>query len=188
MNIDLKRCIGCNACSLACKQENKGFGTWSYVTGGERGDFRAPDVRVFAILCMMCFDAPCKKKCDSLGYRAIFQRPDGIVYIDQTKCVGCRECEDACEYKGVLNYNPNTKKEEKCHFCMHRIDQGLQPACVITCMGITRDFGDIAALKAKYKNAEGMGGDVAVLYGSLDEEGGYKATASYEGCIKCHGE
>lgn len=187
MHIDLKSCIGCNACSMACKQENAGSGTWSFVTGGERVGSQPPDVRAFAVLCMMCWDAPCKQKCDSLGHKAIYQRPDGIVYIDQAKCVGCRQCEQACDYKGVLNFNPTTKKEEKCHFCMHRLDQGLQPACVGTCMGITRDFGDLASLTAKHKGAEGMGGDVSVLYDNLDEEGGYKLTSGYRGCGTCHG-
>lgn len=189
MYIDLKRCIGCNSCSIACKQENRGFGTWSFVTGGERVGSTL-DVRVFAVPCMMCERPKCKEKCDSLGYKAIVQRPDGIVYIDQSKCVGCRKCEGACKYKGVLNYNPNTKKEEKCHFCMHRIDQGFLPACVVTCMGVTREFGDLSVLKAKYPKAKGMGGKVSVLYGNLDGEDDdwYNATASYRGCMTCHGK
>lgn len=192
MYIDTKRCIGCNACSTACKQENNAYGTWSYVIGGEKNDYPTPDVKAYAFLCMMCWDAPCKKKCDSLGYKAIIQRPDGIVYIDQILCVGCRQCESACPYKGVLNYNPNTKKEEKCHFCKHRIDRGELPACVITCMAVTRDFGEHSDLLAKYPNAKIMGDDDhglnrSVLYSSLGEDGdNYQATASYEGCTKCH--
>jgi len=195
MYIDTRRCIGCNSCSMACKQENEGYGKWSFVIGGEEGIYPAPKVSVFAMLCMMCWNAPCKKKCDSLGYRAIVQRPDGIVYIDQNKCVGCRKCEDACKYKGVLNFNPTTKKEEKCHFCMHRIDRGELPACVVTCMGVTREFGDFGTLLAKYPNAKAMADDdnsissigVSVLYSGfgIDKEHSL-ATASYKGCIQCH--
>lgn len=187
MYIDDKRCIGCNACSMACKQENEGYGKWSFIIGGEEGTYPVPKVSVFAMLCMMCKEAPCMKKCNSLGYRAIVQRPDGIVYIDQSKCVGCRECEDACEYPGVLNFNPTTNKQEKCHFCMHRIDRGELPACVVTCIGVTRDFGEFDALKLKYPNAKTMGGDTSILYsgfGAASKES--LATASYNGCIQCH--
>lgn len=203
MYIDTKRCIGCNACSIACKQENKAYGTWNFVVGSEKGEYPKPEVAVLPVLCMMCWDAPCKQKCDSLGYKAIVKRADGIVYIDQDRCVGCRQCETVCRfgdkkkamtagYRGILNFNPTTKKEEKCHFCMHRIDQGLLPACVVTCLAATREFGELSNLLAKYPNAKPMDDDdhslrVSVLYSKLGGKSSY-LTASYEGCIVCHGK
>ena len=92
--IDLRRCIGCNACSLACKQENNvSIGErWNEVYGIESLSSLTLDIRVMPMYCQHCNNAPCKQKCDSLGYHAIIQRPDGIVYIDPAKCVGCQQC------------------------------------------------------------------------------------------------
>lgn len=188
--IDLNRCIGCNACSLACKQENNvQIGSlWNEVYGVEDGIYPNPDVRVLPMLCHHCQNAPCKKVCDKLGYNAIQQRSDGIVYIDQDKCVGCQKCLPACRYNAIF-FNSETGKAEKCHLCMHRLDAGLPPACVITCLGVTREFGDYAELKQRHPNAKEMGGKVAILYGNLGhepEQGG--RTSSYPSAIPCHDE
>jgi Fe-S-cluster-containing dehydrogenase component len=187
--IDLKRCIGCNACSVACKQENNvSIGErWNEVYGAESTSSTL-DIRVMPMYCQHCNDAPCKKKCDSLGYRAIIQRADGIVYIDAAKCVGCQKCLPYCKYK-ALSFNTQTKKMEKCHLCMQRIDQGLAPACVITCIGITREFGSFDALKARHPDAEQMGDRVRMLYGHLGEEPKEdhdRPTSSYPDASPCH--
>ena len=71
---------------------------------------------------------------------------DGIVLIEQDKCVGCRRCEWACPY-GAPQFNPETKLVEKCTFCVHRIDAGLAPDCVTTCMGDALRFGDLAEIE-----------------------------------------
>lgn len=187
MYIDANRCIGCNSCSMACKQENGqnglGYGKWNFTPGGEKGQYPTPDVRIYALTCMQCWDAPCKAACP---HGAIIERPDGIKYIDQTKCTGCRQCEPACPYKGVLNFNPNTNKMEKCHFCMHRIDQGLQPACVITCLTATREFGNLSDLQTKHPSATDMGTKVSIIYENFATGKVYGSTPNYVQCKQCH--
>ena len=169
--VDLKRCIGCNSCSVACKQEyNVPAGNkWMEVYGAEKEDYPRPSVQVLPMTCQQCEDAPCKKKCDELGYLAIKRRPDGIVYVDPQRCVGCQKCIPVCPYK-VMNFNAAKKVAEKCNFCMERLDAGKLPACVVTCVGVTLEFGDYDALKLKYPKAEGMGDHVRVLYGRLGDE------------------
>ena len=191
MHIDLKRCIGCNACSLACKQENDVHigGLWAEVYGIESGTYPNVGVRALPMLCHHCGEARCKKKCDALGHGAILQRPDGIVYIDPKRCVGCQQCVSACRY-AAISFNPQTLKAEKCHFCMHRVDAGLPPACVITCLAITRQWGYLDQLQATYPNAKAMGDKVKVLYSNLGGEpksGTDAPTNGYPDPIPFHG-
>jgi len=184
--VDLSRCIGCNACSLACKQENNvQIGErWNEVYGAERGSNPSLQVRVLPMLCHHCGNAPCKSTCDNLGYQAIVKRRDGILYIDSALCVGCQKCLPACPYKVIyfntekVNRTGGKGVAEKCHFCMHRIDAGLPPACVITCLGITREYGDYNALRAKYPEAKQMGDNVRILYGHLGDEPEQDSTTS----------
>ena len=129
--IDQNKCIGCHACTVACKAENAvplgNFRTWvKYV---EEGKF--PDTqRQFAVLrCNHCDNAPCVNICP---VKALYTRPDGIVDFDQQECIGCKACMQACPYD-ALYINPQTETAQKCNFCAHRVDVGLQPACVIVC-------------------------------------------------------
>ncbi len=164
MVLDLTRCIGCNACTVACKVEN---GTppdhyWARVYTEETGTF--PDVQTTYVpaLCNHCADAPCVTVCPT---GASFQRDDGIVLVNEDTCIGCRACMTACPYaarfylrKGVLEagyHGERTAFEDakweaftegtvtKCTFCAHRVDEGLEPACVITCPTDARIFGDL---------------------------------------------
>jgi len=129
--IDQRRCIGCHACTVACKEENQvplgAFRTWvKYV---ERGTF--PHTRrYFAVLrCNHCDRAPCVTICPTV---ALYRRPDGIVDFDGDRCIGCKACMQACPYD-ALYIDPNTWTAAKCHYCAHRIEVGLEPACVIVC-------------------------------------------------------
>ncbi len=141
--IDQDRCIGCHACTTACKAENEvpvgSFRTWVKYT--ERGTY--PTVkRHFAVLrCNHCTKPPCVDICP---VNALSKRPDGIVDIDRDACIGCRACMQACPYD-ALYLNEDHGAVEKCHFCAHRVEQGLQPACVTVCpVGaiIPGDFDD----------------------------------------------
>jgi Fe-S-cluster-containing dehydrogenase component/formate-dependent nitrite reductase membrane component NrfD len=129
--IDQRKCIGCHACTVACKEENRvplgAFRTWvKYV---ERGVF--PDTRrYFAVLrCNHCDDAPCVTICPTV---ALYRRPDGVVDFDGRRCIGCKSCMQACPYD-ALYIDPDSNTAAKCNYCAHRLEVGLEPACVIVC-------------------------------------------------------
>jgi Fe-S-cluster-containing dehydrogenase component len=129
--IDHESCIGCHACTTACKSENEvplGV-TRTYVKYVDVGTF--PEARrAFQVTrCNQCADAPCTHACPT---RAMHVRPDGIVDFDKSICIGCKACIAACPYDAIF-INPDDHSAEKCNFCAHRIDQGLEPACVVVC-------------------------------------------------------
>ncbi len=148
--IDHSRCIGCHACTVACKSENEvpvgSFRTWVKYT--EEGTF--PEVkRSFAVLrCNQCTDAPCVSICP---VTAIHKRADGIVDIDPEACIGCKACMHGCPYDAIY-INPDTGTAEKCHFCAHRTELGLAPACAVVCPTeaiIPGDFEDEGSLVSR---------------------------------------
>lgn len=129
--IDNRRCIGCHACSTACKAENSVplgvHRTWvKYV---EKGVF--PDTRRYfqVTRCNHCASPPCVPICPTA---AMFRRDDGIVEFDREACIGCKACLQACPYDAI-HIDPESGTAAKCHFCAHRTDVGLEPACVIVC-------------------------------------------------------
>lgn len=129
--LDQRRCIGCHACTVACKSENEvplgDFRTWVKYT--EVGSFPAVR-RHFAVLrCNQCTSAPCVTICPVV---ALHKRADGIVDLDKDVCIGCKSCLQACPYD-ALYLNEDTGGAEKCHFCAHRVELGLKPACEIVC-------------------------------------------------------
>jgi len=129
--IDQRKCIGCHACTVACKSENEvpvgSFRTWvKYV---EKGSFPAVRRHFTVLRCNHCDAAPCVEICP---VTALHKRADAIVDLDRGLCIGCRACMQACPYD-ALYLNPDTGTAEKCHYCAHRTELGLEPACVSVC-------------------------------------------------------
>ncbi|MCH7673871.1 polysulfide reductase NrfD [candidate division KSB1 bacterium] len=129
--IDNRKCIGCHACTVACKAEHDvplGVNrTWvKYVEKGEFPNTR----RLFSVMrCNHCEDAPCVEICP---VTALYKRDDGIVDFDNRRCIGCKACIQACPYD-ALYIDPNSHTAAKCNYCAHRVDIGLEPACVNVC-------------------------------------------------------
>jgi Fe-S-cluster-containing dehydrogenase component/formate-dependent nitrite reductase membrane component NrfD len=129
--IDHRKCIGCHACSTACKSENEVplgvYRTWvKYVEAGTFPDTR----RYFQVTrCNHCANPPCVRICP---VTAMYQRADGIVEFDPRVCIGCKACLQACPYDAIY-IDPETHSAAKCHFCSHRIELGLKPACEVVC-------------------------------------------------------
>ena len=142
MVIDVRRCYGVHACTVACKAEfDVPLGeNRSWVEEIEKGDF--PDVsRSFLPrLCNHCSTPNCVSVCPT---GATWKREeDGIVVVDKDICIGCKYCVQACPYDARFS-NPDTGSADKCDFCLHRVSQGLEPACVEACPSRARIFGDI---------------------------------------------
>jgi tetrathionate reductase subunit B len=141
MAVDLRKCTGCHACSVACKSE---FGVplgvfRSWVKIKEEGKY--PNVKKFFLprLCNQCDDPPCVPVCP---VQATSIGEDGVVLINPKKCIGCGACITACPYHARFR-NPVTKTAEKCDFCLHRIENGVVPSCVNACPADARIFGDL---------------------------------------------
>lgn len=129
--IDNRKCIGCHACTVACKSENDvpiGVNrTWvKYI---EKGVYPNTTRHFSVMRCNHCQDAPCVEICP---VTALFTRQDGIVDFDPRRCIGCKSCMQACPYD-ALYIDPETHTAAKCNYCAHRIDIGLEPACVNVC-------------------------------------------------------
>jgi Fe-S-cluster-containing dehydrogenase component len=163
MVIDLKRCVGCNSCTIACKAEH---GTpagiqYNRVEKYEVGKYPTARMQFRPIPCMHCDEPACLKVCPT---GATYKRDDGIVLVDHNKCMGCRYCVLACPYearqflKSIDNYwgsvttTPyETLKHKdfdkgtavKCDFCFERLEKGRLPVCVETCPAQARYFGDL---------------------------------------------
>jgi Fe-S-cluster-containing dehydrogenase component/formate-dependent nitrite reductase membrane component NrfD len=129
--IDNRKCIGCHACSTACKGENEVplgvYRTWvKYV---ETGIFPNNRRHFQVTRCNHCANPPCVRICP---VTAMYQREDGIVDFDASICIGCKACMQACPYDAIY-IDPDTDTAAKCHYCAHRTELGLEPACVVVC-------------------------------------------------------
>lgn len=162
MVIDVKLCIACQACTMACKAENATPpGVWyTRVLEREEGKYPNPRKIIIPALCNHCQDPPCERVCPS---GATHHREDGVVLVDYDECTGCKACITACPYDArffIKDLNSYYKGElvpfekvgyakhqvgvvEKCTFCVERTDKGLEPACVQTCPTSCRHFGDL---------------------------------------------
>ncbi|MDR1713845.1 MAG: 4Fe-4S dicluster domain-containing protein [Coriobacteriales bacterium] len=145
---DLNRCVGCLACSVACKTVNevpignfwnKTLRIGPFPTEGGSGQYPDVDMYFLTVGCQHCADPECIKVCPT---QASHKREDGTVQIDKSKCIGCQFCVMACPY-GVRYLNEDERVVEKCTLCEQKIAQGELPQCVSQCGGRARFFGDI---------------------------------------------
>jgi Fe-S-cluster-containing dehydrogenase component/formate-dependent nitrite reductase membrane component NrfD len=155
--IDHTRCIGCHACTTACKSENVvpiGV-TRTYVKHVDVGVFPQTRRAHQVTRCNQCAHAPCVVACPTA---AMFKRADGIVDFDKSICIGCKACMAACPYDAIF-INPEDHSAEKCNFCAHRIDVGLEPACVVVCPTqaiLIGDMNDQSSYVAQIVNREAV--------------------------------
>ena len=140
MLVDLAKCIGCNACAVACKQENevplKKFNTWIESWDVEK-EGRIARANV-SHLCNHCEDAPCVNVCPT---GASYRTEEGVVLVDDGRCIGCKYCMAVCPYQ-VRWQKDDSGDVHKCTFCYHRTSNGLLPACAAACVTSARVFGD----------------------------------------------
>jgi len=139
--VDQTRCIGCHACSTACKSENLVPLSVhrTYVKYADVGVFPQARRAMQVTRCNQCEAPPCADACPT---GAMYQRQDGIVDFDKAICIGCKACIAACPYDAIF-INPQDHSAEKCNFCAHRIDVGLEPACVVICPTEAIFIGDL---------------------------------------------
>ncbi|MDA7977455.1 MAG: polysulfide reductase NrfD [Pirellulales bacterium] len=139
--IDNRKCIGCHACTVACKSEHEvplGVDrTWvKYI---EKGAF-PNNRRMFTVMrCNHCDHSPCTTICP---VTALYRRDDGVVDFNNDRCIGCKACMQACPYD-ALYIDPATSTAAKCNFCTHRLDAGLEPSCVAVCPEQAIVIGDL---------------------------------------------
>ena len=145
MVIVLDRCIGCMACYAACKDEwnipiNKEMFRTEVLTVEDSDKEGNPKVTFLPILCNQCDNPPCVEVCPTgASYK---REEDGIVLVEPSMCIGCKACIESCPYDARY-YNEKKTAVDKCTFCLPRISNGLEPACVATCVGEARNFGDL---------------------------------------------
>ena len=168
MVVDLHRCYGCYACSMACKVKNHtppGV-FWARVLKGERGEYPNTTRQALPVLCMQCEEPSCQEVCPTGATHTL---DNGIVVVDKDKCMGCKYCMMACPYGARYSIEdwesyfpeglPLSPYEEfaktyweehsgvgvatKCDFCRDRLEKGEDPACVKACPANARIFGDL---------------------------------------------
>lgn len=163
---DASACNGCKACMVACKSKNElpvginwrhvtEYGGGSWVPDPEDPKRMAPN-NIFAyavsVACNHCQDPICVESCPT---GAMTKRDDGLVVIDEARCIGCRYCEWACPY-GAPQFDASAGVMTKCNFCEDVVAEGESPYCVAACPARALDFGELSELQAKY-------GDVAAI-------------------------
>ena len=169
MAIDIDRCLGCQACLVACKAENEVPDDRYRLRMRETVVGRFPELTAEfrPEQCFHCNSPPCVSVCPT---GATYQTDDGLVLIDPNKCSGCKACVTACPY-GMRYVHPGGWVD-KCTFCAHRLDVGLEPACVETCPTGARAFGDLDDPVSPVSAAIAAAGSVGVLNPSAGTEPG----------------
>ena len=142
MAVDTRRCVGCNACVIACKTENAlpsgGFRDW--ITTEVSGTFPDLYMEIRSERCNHCAEPSCVGACPT---GASHVGEGGVVLVNKSKCTGCKACIAACPYDA--RYVHPAGYVDKCTFCLHRVKKGQQPACVETCPTRSLAFGDLAS-------------------------------------------
>lgn len=145
---DKSRCIACLTCEIYCKKNkdipegNKARPCQIVILDKRKGS-NIPREAYIYMACFHCDQPSCVASCPT---GAMTKRPeDGIVYVDYSKCVGCKACMVACPW-GAVQWNPELFKAQKCDLCMDRIDQGLKPVCVTVCTSGCLHFTDSDAV------------------------------------------
>ncbi len=162
MVIDLERCTGCRACTVACKIENgmeQGTGIRVETVGGAmrdtpRGEYPELSMGFLPVACMHCERPPCRDACPT---QAIYQRSDGAVLIDESLCNGCQECLAACPYDALV-YDEGKALVRKCSLCSARLEQGLDPYCSVCCGYGAIFFGDLGDPQSTVSQLASRGG------------------------------
>lgn len=151
---DQSRCIGCNACTIACMQWHDippSPVKWMRVHQWEKGAFPNTRIHILPIMCYHCENPVCIKACPN---RAIYKEAKyGAVLIDAGKCQGTRKCWKACPY-GAPQFEGDEpgKKMSKCNMCIERLEQGLKPICVLSCSMRALEFGPLDEMVKQYGN------------------------------------
>ena len=153
---DARRCNGCRACVIACKEQQKTpDGVWL------RQVKETPNQMMWlSVACNHCEKPACVSACPVKAYT---QEPDGLVVQDHAKCIGCQACIAACPFKAPV-FDPASKKVFKCDGCIKLLAAGKQPACVQACTQGALQFGPITELKKKYPEAVVAGFEWANKY------------------------
>ena len=164
MIIDITKCNGCYNCQISCKDEHVGNDWtpiakpqpdtgqfWTHVEEITRGQVPKVKMAYHHHMCQHCDEAPCIKACK---VSAIYKREDGAVIIDPTKCVGQRNCLDACPY-GVIYFNEDLNIAQKCTWCAHLLDRGWKDTrCSDACPTGAFTFGEEKDLAEQIAKAE----------------------------------
>jgi DMSO reductase iron-sulfur subunit len=153
--IDLSRCIGCNACVISCKLWHNlepGPTKWIRVYQWEKGAFPNIELHTLPLMCMHCQNPLCAEACPN---KAIHKEEKyGAVILDESKCTGEHKCFEACPYGSPqFASDKSHEKMSKCNMCIDRLDQGLNPICVLSCSMRALEFGPLEELKKKYEKS-----------------------------------
>jgi Fe-S-cluster-containing dehydrogenase component len=146
MTVDEKLCVTCNACVIACKSENQvpEGAARCWTVQAEKGTFPFLSVETRSERCNHCENAPCVSACPT---EATHVEDGGIVVVSKDKCVGCKACIIACPYE--VRYLHPDGYVDKCTFCLHRVREGKDPACVSVCPTSALTFGDLDDPRSK---------------------------------------
>ncbi len=142
MLLNTKRCVGCYACRIACQMRNELEPDESFINFHtlEQGTYPTVYAEIVPTQCQHCTDAPCESVCPT---HATYRTDEGIVLVDETRCIGCKYCMTACPYDARIQIK-KTGIIEKCRFCADKDGkQTKTPACVETCITGARIFGDL---------------------------------------------